>query len=99
MGWVMGPKGTPVYPCMPEGAGEGWQQVPLNKSMDAFRTSLGTRLHHLCVRTAEEAEQGQPLGNSCCPALGLQGCLQWGFLSTKVFLMACGQRSGSLRAL
>lgn len=98
MGWVMGLKGTPVHPCVLEGAGEG-QQVALNKSMDAFQTPLSTRLHHLCVRTAEEAEQGQPLGNSCCAALGLQGCLQWGLLGTKVFLTACGQRSGSLRAL
>lgn len=50
----MGPKGTPVHPCGLERAGEGWQQVPLNKSMDAFQTTLGTRL--LCVRTAEGAE-------------------------------------------
>lgn len=99
MGWVMGPKGTPVHPCGLEGAGEGWQQVPLNKSMDAFQTPLGTRLHHLCVRTAEGAEQWQPLGDSHCTALGLQGCLQWGFLGAQVFLMAHGQCSGLLRAL
>lgn len=95
----MGAKGTPVHPCALEGAAEGWQQVPLDKSMDAFQTLLGTRLHHLCVRTAEGAEQRQPLGDRCCAALGLQGCLQWGFLCAKVFLMARGQCSGFLRAL
>lgn len=55
-------QGHPSAPLCAGGAGEGWQQVPLNKSMDAFQTSLGTTLHHLCVRTAEGAEQGQPLG-------------------------------------
>lgn len=95
----MGAKGAPAHPCALEGAAEGWQQVPPNKSMDAFQTPLGTRLHHLRVRTAEGAEERQPLGDRCCAALGSQGCLQWGFLGAKMFLMARGQRSGFLRAL
>lgn len=94
----MGAKGTPVHPCVLEGAEEGWQQVPLDKSMDAFQTPLGTSLHHLCVRTVEGAQQKQPPGDRCA-ALGLQGCLQWGFLGAKVFLMPRGQCSGFLRAL
>lgn len=69
---------APSAPCVLEGAGEGWQQVPLNESMDAFQTPLGTRLHHLCVRTAEGAEQGRPLGDSSCAALGLQGSCSGG---------------------
>lgn len=87
-GWVMGPKGTPV--CA--GGGRGGVAAGAPEQVDGcFSNTPGTRLHHLCVRTAEGTEQGQPLGDSSCAALGLQGCLQWGFLGAKVFLMARGQ--------
>lgn len=77
---MVGTKGTPMNPCGLEGAGEGWQQAPLNKWMGRACALLPK---HPCVRGSVTCASGllrmessiwaaaqpqQPLGDGsmCC---------------------------------